>query len=99
MKSMLDESAFINLLEASEPDVMADYGEHYGCEWGFSRQKLQELIAAMPTAQIIGQPEIVEIGANLELKITVNGISFYTRLSMTTKKEANFILKKLNHPT
>lgn len=31
-------------LNHADPDVCADYGEDYGTEWGFSRDKLNEII-------------------------------------------------------
>ena len=46
---MYRKKELLKAIEESEPDVMADYGEYYGSEWGISRGKLYEIIANLPT--------------------------------------------------
>lgn len=38
--------------------------------------------------------KIVEIGVDIEIKLTVNGINFYTRQKFETEKEAKIFLEK-----
>lgn len=53
MKDYIERAAILQAIEESEPDVMADYGEYYGSEWGFSRSKLSEIIRGMPAAYVV----------------------------------------------
>lgn len=53
MKECIERVAILQAIEESEPDVMADYGEYYGSEWGFSRSKLSEIIRGMPAADVV----------------------------------------------
>ena len=53
MKEYIERAAILQAIEESEPDVMADYGEYYGSEWGFSRSKLSEIIRGMPAADVV----------------------------------------------
>lgn len=49
MPECIEKKKLLKAIEESEPDVMADYGEYYGSEWGISRGKLYEIIANLPT--------------------------------------------------
>lgn len=53
MTEYIERAAILQAIEESEPDVMADYGEYYGSEWGFSRSKLSEIIRGMPAADVV----------------------------------------------
>ena len=49
MPECIEKKKLLKAIEESEPDVMADYGEYYGSEWGISRGQLYEIIANLPT--------------------------------------------------
>lgn len=44
MDDYISRQAAIEAFENADKDVMADYGEHYGCEWGFSRETVKQTI-------------------------------------------------------
>ena len=56
MPECIEKKKLLKAIEESEPDVMADYGEYYGSEWGISRGKLYEIIANLPTLTPPNEP-------------------------------------------
>ena len=39
--------------EDADVDVCEDYGEYYGCEWGFSRDAVRKIVAELPAADVV----------------------------------------------
>lgn len=53
MKECIEKEAILLAIEQSDPDVMADYGENYGTECGFSRSKLFEIIQRIHSVDVV----------------------------------------------
>lgn len=45
------EDAIKSFLDA-DTDIMADYGPDYGAEWGFSRDRVKEILDTLPSADV-----------------------------------------------
>lgn len=52
MDDYISRQATIEAFENADKDVMADYGEHYGCEWGFSIEAVNQTINSIPTEDV-----------------------------------------------
>lgn len=52
MDDYISRQAAIEAFENADKDVMADYGEHYGCEWGFSSETVNKTINSIPSEKV-----------------------------------------------
>ena len=52
MNDLISVSMLIKAIDEEAPDVIADYGEYYGSESGFSREKLIEIISRTPRIEL-----------------------------------------------
>lgn len=52
MAEYIDRELAIKAVKNEDKDVMADYGEEYGTEWGFSEEKTVEIIMKVPAADV-----------------------------------------------
>lgn len=52
MNDLVFVSMLIKIIDEEVPDVIADYGEYYGSESGFSRDKLIEIINHTPRIEL-----------------------------------------------
>lgn len=52
MDDYISRQAAIEAFENADKDVMADYGEHYGCEWGFSSETVNNTINSIPSEKV-----------------------------------------------
>ena len=52
MAEYIDRELAIKAVRNEDKDVMADYGEEYGTEWGFSEEKIIEIIMKVPAADV-----------------------------------------------
>lgn len=50
MAEYIDRELAIKAVRNEDKDVMADYGEEYGTEWGFSEEKIIGVIMKVPAA-------------------------------------------------
>lgn len=53
MGDYIERQAAIEAFENADKDVMADYGEHYGCEWGFSSEVVNQTISSIQAADVM----------------------------------------------
>ena len=52
MAEYIDRELVIKAVRNEDKDVMADYGEEYGTEWGFSEEKIIGVIMKVPAADV-----------------------------------------------
>ncbi len=52
MAEYIDCELAIKAVRNEDKDVMADYGEEYGTEWGFSEEKIIGVIMKVPAADV-----------------------------------------------
>ena len=52
MAEYIDRELAIKAVMNEDKDVMADYGEEYGTEWGFSEEKIIGVIMKLPAADV-----------------------------------------------
>lgn len=52
MDDYISRQATIEAFENADKDVMADYGEHYGCEWGFSSEAVNNTINSILSEKV-----------------------------------------------
>lgn len=52
MAEYIDRELAIKAVRNEDKDVMADYGEEYGTEWGFSEEKIIGVIMKVPAADV-----------------------------------------------
>ena len=45
----ISRAAAIAAFREADADVMADYGEYYGTEWGFSMSAIEEILSTLPS--------------------------------------------------
>lgn len=53
MKEYIDKEKIIKMFEESELDVIADYGEQYGTEFGMSRDAFHKMVSSIPAADVV----------------------------------------------
>ena len=52
MDDYISRQATIEAFDNADKDVMADYGENYGCEWGFSSETVNQTINNIPSVNV-----------------------------------------------
>lgn len=52
MDDYISRQAVIKAFENADKDVMANYGEYYGCEWGFSIEAVNQTINSITDADV-----------------------------------------------
>ena len=52
MDDYISRQSAIEAFENADKDVMADYGEHYGCELGFSSETVNNTINSIPSEKV-----------------------------------------------
>lgn len=52
MDDYISRQAVIEAFENADKDVMANYGEYYGCEWGFSSGTVNQTINNITSADV-----------------------------------------------
>lgn len=52
MDDYISRQSAIEAFENADKDVMADHGEHYGCEWGFSSETVNQTINSIPSKKV-----------------------------------------------
>lgn len=53
MTEYIERDAAISAFEDTDKDVIADYGPEYGCEFGFSQDKVKEILKAIPAVDAV----------------------------------------------
>lgn len=53
MSDYISRDKVAQAFEDADVDVCEDYGEYYGCEWGFSRDAVRKIVAELPTADVV----------------------------------------------
>lgn len=49
----ISKESVLEAFDKADPDVMADYGECYGSEFGFSRDLVRKILAEIPAANVV----------------------------------------------
>lgn len=52
MDDYISRQAAIEAIKNADKDVMADYGEYYGCKWGFSIETVNQTINNIPHERV-----------------------------------------------
>lgn len=52
MSDYISRDKVAQAFEDADVDVCEDYGEYYGCEWGFSRDAVRKIVAELPAADV-----------------------------------------------
>lgn len=52
MSDYISRDKVAQAFEYAYVDVCEDYGEYYGCEWGFSRDAVRKIVAELPAADV-----------------------------------------------
>lgn len=52
MSDYISRDKVAQAFEDADVDVCEDYGEHHGCEWGFSRDAVRKIVAELPAADV-----------------------------------------------
>lgn len=53
MSDYISHDKVAQAFEDADVDVCEDYGEYYGCEWGFSRDAVRKIVAELPAADVV----------------------------------------------
>ena len=53
MSDYISRDKVAQAFEDADVDVCEDYGEYYGCEWGFSRDAVRKIVAELPAAAVV----------------------------------------------
>ena len=53
MSDYISRDKVAQAFEDADVDVCEDYGEYYGCEWGFSRDAVRKIVAELPAADVV----------------------------------------------
>lgn len=52
MSDYISRDKVAQAFEDADVDVCEDYGEYYGCEWGFSRDAVRKIVAELPAVDV-----------------------------------------------
>lgn len=68
-KKYIDQEMLLTELARQDADVVADYGQEYGVEWGYSRENIENIANTLPAADVV---EVVH-GRWLEIQDDFDG--------------------------